>query len=114
MKHFVQVLATSTRRVVERNKNHIETDGTDGDTSLDFGHDDETMVSSSRGLPVHGNAHEASNVLFNRDKHLRYRTRVFAAEYVMLLACIFLKPKSESFACLHVFACNTCRLICST
>lgn len=43
--------------------------GPDGDTS--YGEDDENMVSSSQGLPGVNSA---------RDKHLRYRTRVFAAE----------------------------------
>lgn len=48
-----------------------------GDPSLNFGEDDENMVSSTTGVP-HG--------FLNRDKHLRYRTRVFAAEYVMIFS----------------------------
>ncbi|EXB97166.1 hypothetical protein L484_008656 [Morus notabilis] len=79
------VLATPTRRDVE-GKYAVENDplnGTDGDTSVNLGHDDENMVSNSR--PVHGNTAEASHVLFNRDGHLRYRTRVFAAECLSLL-----------------------------
>ncbi|KAK9272907.1 hypothetical protein L1049_003286 [Liquidambar formosana] len=47
---------------------------------LDFGGDDENMVSSSKGIPVQGYTFDAPSVNPNRDKHLRYRTRVFAAE----------------------------------
>ncbi|XP_048328605.2 protein SWEETIE isoform X2 [Ziziphus jujuba] len=79
------ILATSKRRDNERSNNVENDPQNDGDTSLNFGHDDENMVSSSRGLPAHGNAYEASNILLNRDRHLRYRTRVFAAE---CLSCL--------------------------
>ncbi|KAF4394315.1 hypothetical protein G4B88_018465 [Cannabis sativa] len=76
------VLATSTRRNAEGN-NDADSDpsnGTEGGTSLNFGHDDENMVSSSGGFSSHGNTPKASHMLLNRDRHLRYRTRVFAAE----------------------------------
>ncbi|KVI00117.1 Armadillo-like helical [Cynara cardunculus var. scolymus] len=64
------VLATSsgnTRTNKESDDDPIS--GPDGDTS--YGEDDENMVSSSQGSPGVNSA---------RDKHLRYRTRVFAAE----------------------------------
>lgn len=93
---FVQILATSKRRDNERSNNVENDPQNDGDTSLNFGHDDENMVSSSRGLPAHGNAYEASNILLNRDRHLRYRTRVFAAEYVILFSI----RTSDSFTCI--------------
>uniref|UniRef100_A0A2P2MKT4 HEAT repeat-containing protein 5B isoform X2 n=1 Tax=Rhizophora mucronata TaxID=61149 RepID=A0A2P2MKT4_RHIMU len=71
------VLATSTRRDAQTNKGTGIDPG--DDSRLDFG-DDENMVSSSNDVPVQGYALEASNSNPNRDKHLRYRTRVFAAE----------------------------------
>ncbi|KAJ7971209.1 HEAT repeat 5B-like protein [Quillaja saponaria] len=70
------VLATSARRNSETN-NNASNDNPDTDSNLNFG-DDENMVSSSKGMT--GYAFDASSVLSNRDKHLRYRTRVFAAE----------------------------------
>lgn len=74
-----QILATSMRRNAN-SSNSLENDpskGTDGDPSLNFGEDDENMVSSTTGVP---------RGFLNRDKHLRYRTRVFAAEYVMIFS----------------------------
>lgn len=72
--YFFQILATSTRR--DDNLTHDHINGTDGETRSEFGEDDENMVSGSKDSPV---------VRAKRDKHLRYRTRVFAAEYVILL-----------------------------
>ncbi|BBH06892.1 HEAT repeat-containing protein [Prunus dulcis] len=72
------ILATSMRRNAN-SSNSLENDpskGTDGDPSLNFGEDDENMVSGATGVP-HG--------FLNRDKHLRYRTRVFAAECLSYL-----------------------------
>ncbi|XP_063949543.1 protein SWEETIE isoform X2 [Daucus carota subsp. sativus] len=63
------ILATSTRR--DDNLTHDHINGTDGETRSEFGEDDENMVSGSKDSPV---------VRAKRDKHLRYRTRVFAAE----------------------------------
>lgn len=59
--------------------------GLDGEKRLNFGDDDENMVSSSEGPPVQGYTLDYSGLNFSRDKHLRYRTRVFAAEYVTIL-----------------------------
>ncbi|PWA87585.1 HEAT repeat-containing protein [Artemisia annua] len=64
------VLATSSG--ITRTNKELDDDpvsGPGGDTS--YGEDDENMVSSSQGLSGANSA---------RDKHLRYRTRVFAAE----------------------------------
>lgn len=72
--YFFQILATSTRRG-DNNSTHDNVNGTDGETRTELGDDDENMVSRSNGSPV---------VRARRDKHLRYRTRVFAAEYVIL------------------------------
>lgn len=72
------ILATSVRRNAD-SSNSLENDPskvTYGDPSLNFGEDDENMVSSTTGVP-HG--------FLNRDKHLRYRTRVFAAECLSYL-----------------------------
>ncbi|KAI3768087.1 hypothetical protein L2E82_18519 [Cichorium intybus] len=64
------VLATSSGNT-RSNKEQDEdsTSGPDGDKS--YANDDENMVSSSQG---------SSGLNSARDKHLRYRTRVFAAE----------------------------------
>ncbi|KAL4652128.1 hypothetical protein ACB092_01G210800 [Castanea dentata] len=75
------VLAMSTRRT-EHNKNIVKdlSNDPDGDTRMNFGEDDETMVSSSEGMPGQGYKFESASIMRNREKHLRYRTRVFAAE----------------------------------
>ncbi|CAI9766931.1 unnamed protein product [Fraxinus pennsylvanica] len=76
------ILSTSLRRDASGSK-HLENDsssGLDGEKSLNFGDDDENMVSSSEGPPVQGYALDYSGLNLSRDKHLRYRTRVFAAE----------------------------------
>ncbi|KAK1357514.1 HEAT repeat-containing protein 5B [Heracleum sosnowskyi] len=64
------ILGTSTRRG-DNNLTHDHVNGTDGDTRTELGEDDDNMVSRSNGSPV---------VPARRDQHLRYRTRVFAAE----------------------------------
>ncbi|GMY24387.1 protein SWEETIE isoform X4 [Fagus crenata] len=78
---LTKVLAMSTRRT-EHNKNEVKdpSNDPDGDTRLNFGEDDENMVSSSEGMAGQGYIFEASSIMRNREKHLRYRTRVFAAE----------------------------------
>ncbi|KAK4279829.1 hypothetical protein QN277_011541 [Acacia crassicarpa] len=69
------VLATSVRNI--ENNNKAGNDKLDADTRLNFG-DDENMVSSSSGNQ--GYKFEASIGTANRERHLRYRTRLFAAE----------------------------------
>ena len=83
----IQVLATSTRRNAEirGNVDDDPSNGVQSEATLNFGDDDENMVSSSKGMPVHGHTFDAYTVSSNRDKHLRYRTRLFAADYVNLL-----------------------------
>ncbi|KAK3212082.1 hypothetical protein Dsin_016788 [Dipteronia sinensis] len=73
------VLSTSSRGNAESNNSENDPlNGAESDTN--FGDDGENMVSSSKGIPVQGYAFEASSVKPNRDKHLRHRTKVFAAE----------------------------------
>ncbi|KAG4137520.1 hypothetical protein ERO13_D07G076100v2 [Gossypium hirsutum] len=79
------VLAMSTRATAEISSGNDSTSGPDGDSRLNFGDDDENMVSDSKHIPVQGHAFETSIVGRNRDKHLRYRTRVFAAECLSYL-----------------------------
>lgn len=81
------MLATSTRINIEYNSNSEKdsSNALDGDIKSDVGDDDENMVSSHKRVPIPGHTLEASNTITQRDKHLRYRTRVFAAEYVSLL-----------------------------
>lgn len=83
---IVQVLATSTRRNIEYSSNseNDPSNALDGDIKVNVGDDDENMVSSHKRVPIAGYALEPSNIITQRDKHLRYRTRVFAAEYVPL------------------------------
>ncbi|XP_056162820.1 protein SWEETIE isoform X2 [Syzygium oleosum] len=75
------VLSTSRRKTeTERTVENDISIGTDGETSLAVGGDDETMVAHSRGMSMQDYPYEGSSVYPKRDKHLRYRTRVFAAE----------------------------------
>lgn len=76
------VLATSTRTNAEISNNSQDdsVSGQDVDSTQNFGNDDENMVSSSKSVSGQGHGFEASIVNRNRNKHLRYRTRVFAAE----------------------------------
>lgn len=78
-------------RITENNKNAVNDPSSDqdGDARLNVGEDDENMVSSSKGMPGRGYRFEASSIMHNREKHLRYRTRVFAAEYVMSFLYFF-------------------------
>ncbi|GMH27186.1 hypothetical protein Nepgr_029029 [Nepenthes gracilis] len=71
------VLAVSSRNS-EMNSSikHDPTSSSNDDAQPALGEDDENMVSSANHLPY---AFDASVVL-KRDKHLRHRTRVFAAE----------------------------------
>lgn len=73
-----QVLATSMRNV--ENNNIAANDNSEGDTRLNFG-DDENMVSGSNS--VQGYKFQTPIGAANREKYLRYRTRLFAAEYVL-------------------------------
>lgn len=57
--------------------------GPDGEKRPNLGDDDENMVSGSRSS-VRSSTLDYSSPNFKREKHLRYRTRVFAAEYVTL------------------------------
>ncbi|KAK3425934.1 hypothetical protein EUGRSUZ_F02484 [Eucalyptus grandis] len=75
------VLSTSRRKTeTGRTAENDISIGTDGETSLAVGGDDETMVAPSRGMSMQDYPYEGSSVYPKRDKHLRYRTRVFAAE----------------------------------
>ncbi|XP_027350855.1 protein SWEETIE [Abrus precatorius] len=69
------VLATSIRNV--ENNNIAANDNPDGDSRLNLG-DDENMVPGSNGVQSY--KFEGSIGATNREKYLRYRTRLFAAE----------------------------------
>ncbi|KAJ4961466.1 hypothetical protein NE237_021376 [Protea cynaroides] len=70
------VLATSAGRNANTGSEHDSLNGTDGDTRLYYEEDDENMV----GRQIPGSTMDAPSVVPKREKHLRYRTRVFAAE----------------------------------
>ncbi|XP_042482269.1 protein SWEETIE [Macadamia integrifolia] len=74
------VLATSAGRNANTGSEHDSLNGTDGDARLYYEDDDENMVASSHDRQIPGSTVDAPNVVPKRDKHLRYRTRVFAAE----------------------------------
>ncbi|KZV35643.1 HEAT repeat-containing protein 5B [Dorcoceras hygrometricum] len=76
------ILSTSSRRNASTSNNLVNDSSiaVDGEKSLNFGEDDENMVSTSKNSPIPSYAMEYTSLSFNRDKHLRYRTRVFAAE----------------------------------
>lgn len=77
MMGLLQVLATSMRNT--ENNNLAANDNPDGDSSLNLG-DDENMVPGSSNV----HTFQASIGGTNREKYLRYKTRLFAAEYVIL------------------------------
>lgn len=56
----------------------------EGDLGLGLGEDDENMVSSGKSIPNENYSLDSFSLNTKREKHLRYRTRVFAAEYVPL------------------------------
>jgi hypothetical protein len=102
-------------RITENNKNAVNDPSSDqdGDTRLNVGEDDENMVSSSKGMPGQGYRFEASSIMHNREKHLRYRTRVFAAEYVMSFLYFFIHEvyisipltlHTQRHLCMHILA----------
>ncbi|KAG8384070.1 hypothetical protein BUALT_Bualt04G0079800 [Buddleja alternifolia] len=76
------ILSTSSRHNTSNSNSTVNdsSSGLDGEKRLNFGEDDENMVSSSKSLPSHSYTLDYSSPNFARDKHLRYRTRVFAAE----------------------------------
>ncbi|XP_065854037.1 protein SWEETIE isoform X2 [Euphorbia lathyris] len=75
------VLATSARQDAEaETESGNDLKDRDSDSRANLGEDDENMVSGSKAMSLQGYAYEASNVNPSRDKHLRNRTRVFAAE----------------------------------
>ncbi|XP_068489389.1 protein SWEETIE isoform X2 [Phaseolus vulgaris] len=69
------VLATSMRNT--ENNNVGANDNPDGDSGLNLG-DDENMVSGYNNIQTH--KFQASTGAANREKYLRYKTRLFAAE----------------------------------
>ncbi|XP_043715583.1 protein SWEETIE [Telopea speciosissima] len=74
------VLATSAGRNANTGSEHDSLNGADGDSRLYYEEADENMVASSHDRQIPGSTVDAPNVVPKRDKHLRYRTRVFAAE----------------------------------
>lgn len=79
MMGLLQVLATSMRNT--ENNNVGANDNLDGDSGLNLG-DDENMVAGSNN--IQSDKFQASIGATNREKYLRYKTRLFAAEYVLL------------------------------
>uniref|UniRef100_A0A803LAT9 HEAT repeat-containing protein n=1 Tax=Chenopodium quinoa TaxID=63459 RepID=A0A803LAT9_CHEQI len=75
------VLATSSRDSVINNSTEKDlTNASEVDTGLDVGEDDENMVASGKSMPNEDYSVDAFSVNTKREKNLRYKTRVFAAE----------------------------------
>ncbi|KAJ8545864.1 hypothetical protein K7X08_018447 [Anisodus acutangulus] len=75
------ILSSSSRVISTSDSSQNDSSsGLDGDTGLNIGDDDENMVSSSQNRTFQGYGSNHPIAYPPRDKHLRYRTRVFAAE----------------------------------
>nr|GMD55450.1 HEAT repeat-containing protein 5B isoform X2 [Ipomoea batatas] len=73
------ILALSSRDAKTRDNMDSDSSGPGGETRLHFGGDEENMVSSSKSQSPQSYAFGYSSI-YSKDKHLRYRTKVFAAE----------------------------------
>ncbi|CAH9132426.1 unnamed protein product [Cuscuta epithymum] len=73
------ILALSSRDVKFSDNNESDLSGPGGETRLYFSGDEESMVSSSKRPSVESFASVYSSIS-SKNKHLRYRTKVFAAE----------------------------------
>ncbi|XP_021759988.1 protein SWEETIE-like isoform X1 [Chenopodium quinoa] len=75
------VLATSSRDfVINSSTEKDPTNASEVDTGLDVGEDDDNMVASGKTMPNEDYSVDAFSVNTKREKNLRYKTRVFAAE----------------------------------
>ena len=84
---IVQVLATSTGKTTSKKQGNSENDDpatTERNERLYYAEDDEGMIAVPDGEQMQG-SNSALGTNFKREKHLRYRTRVFAAESVVLI-----------------------------
>jgi hypothetical protein len=78
--HFFKVLATSSAR-----NDNSGTDNLNGVSETDtYYGDEDDMISSSKQGPA-----STSTIFLKRSKHLRYRTRIFAAEYSLPPSLLF-------------------------
>ena len=99
--NIFQVLATLGRQDTDTNRSagNDPSNGPDNDSGMDLWEDDENMVRGSKGMPMQGSAFGSHRINHNRDKHLRYRTRVFAAEYDLA----YLSSLPFMFPCLAIY-----------
>ncbi|CAO2817215.1 unnamed protein product [Amaranthus hypochondriacus] len=74
------VLATSSRDLINSGTEQDSMNASEGDLGLGLGEDDENMVSSGKSIPNENYSSDSFSLNTKREKHLRYRTRVFAAE----------------------------------
>ncbi|KAH9602675.1 hypothetical protein KSS87_010209 [Heliosperma pusillum] len=75
------VLASTSRESVTNSSREKDvTNDSEGGASLDRGEDDENIVSSSESMSKQGSSWDAYGPVVKRERHLRYKTRVFAAE----------------------------------
>ncbi|KAK9742494.1 hypothetical protein RND81_03G176900 [Saponaria officinalis] len=75
------VLATSSREsAINSSSEQDPTNDSQAAARLDLGEDDENIVSGNMSTPKQGYSRDAFGVIVKRERHLRYKTRVFAAE----------------------------------
>ncbi|KAL9230110.1 hypothetical protein vseg_005500 [Gypsophila vaccaria] len=75
------VLATTSREsVINSSSEQDPTNDSQAGARLDLGEDDENIVSSNIPTPKEGYSRDAFGAVVKRERHLRYKTRVFAAE----------------------------------
>lgn len=72
------MLATSS--VINSSTEQDPVNASAGDAGLGLGEDGENMVSGGKSMPNKDYSMDAFKVNGKREKNLRYRTRVFAAE----------------------------------
>ena len=89
----IQVLATSVTRNTSEGLTSSGHDSIDSTHENDvYGEDDDNMISGPKQEQVNWSA-PISSQFSRRNKHLRYRTRVFAAEYVVHMTFASIEPK---------------------
>lgn len=88
--NIFQILSSSWKDASSNSLINDSSSGPSGEAGLSYGEDDENMVSASKNEPRPGYQLDYLAVNSTTDKHLRYRTRIFAAEYVWLFLSVII------------------------
>ncbi|XP_031496740.1 protein SWEETIE isoform X2 [Nymphaea colorata] len=91
------VLATSGKWVNAHSslEHDISAGNSDGDMAINYGDDREDMIATTYNAQGRGSFFDIQRIQVKNDKHLRYRTRVFAAE------CLSHIPAAVGFDAAH-------------